>query len=241
VPHSVWAVICAVGVLYATIFPFEVIADDLLQTDFGFSANNAGFLLTTIPAFSLLTPIFSPFMGTWPTQKLCCSSAGFLILVIGQVLLALDRTWSPYGSFICMGVGFSMTVCSLWTVIPTLVCDAVPRENAKNVEGLVTGLGYAALAICQFISNTVVGMIRDRASTKYVCMWFAILSALGIILSILGAIWHAPVIVHEPTDGAQLEEIDGSITVHCCSRGPGVQQLELGTEVQENYYMPDRQ
>jgi len=59
-----------------------------------------------------------------------------------------------------MGAGYTVGVCALWITLPSLIRAAVPRESSKQVEGLATGLAYAAVAVCQFTSNLVVGAIN---------------------------------------------------------------------------------
>lgn len=181
VPGSAGALICAISALYGTVFPFEVVADDMLQTEFGFSADDAGFLLTTVPMVSVVSPLFSPWLGTTVHQQLLSCGAGMGTIVVAQVVLAVQATWSPWLGCGLMGAGYAVSVCSLWITLPNLVRSAVPAEVAKDVEGLVTGLTYMALAACQFTSNLAVGSIKDMCSYRWVCTWFACLAAAGFL------------------------------------------------------------
>lgn len=180
-PRSVACLILALGCLYGTVFPFEVVADDMLQKEFGYSANDAGFILTSIPLVSLASPLISPWLGSAPRQQLGSAATALGVMAGAQVVLSLQRSWSPLLGFALMGFSYAVAVVSLWIALPGLIRAAVPYEAAKEVEGLATGLGYATLAATQFISNYVAGVIKDESSYRMVCIFFSCVAGVGFL------------------------------------------------------------
>ena len=59
-----------IAAIWGVVFPFEVIGDDMLQKEFGYSADNAGFIIALAPMISIFSPALAPFLGSSLTQKL---------------------------------------------------------------------------------------------------------------------------------------------------------------------------
>lgn len=59
-----------IAAIWGVVFPFEVIGDDMLQREFGYSADNAGFIIAAAPMVSILSPALVPFLGSTLHQKL---------------------------------------------------------------------------------------------------------------------------------------------------------------------------
>ncbi|CAK0871655.1 unnamed protein product [Prorocentrum cordatum] len=180
-PRSVLSLTFATGALYGTVFPFEVVANDMLQNEFRYDANSAGYLVTVIPAVSIFSPLLSQLLGTGVRCRLAWCCAGFVMLISAQLLIC---TWDPSVTIPClalMGLGFAASVCSIWTTLPLLLRLEVPEEDYKAMEGLATSLGFSTLAVTQFISNLAVGALRDAGSYRAACAWLASVSSAGLL------------------------------------------------------------
>jgi len=236
IPRSVVGLLCAIGALYGTVFPFEVVADDMLQKEFGYTPDAAGFLLTAIPMVSLASPLVSRLVGTAPRQQLCSAAVAFAMLAGAQVCLTVQRPWSPILGFGTMGIGYAAGVCALWIALPGLVRATVPADMVKEVEGLATGLSYAMTAAAQFLSNFVVGIIKDESSYRGVCLWLASVAGVGLLCVIASLVYHRP-------------DSPGSISRSSSEPGPGAEEPAAADEppkvsdlaisrsiLQEDYY-----
>lgn len=59
-----------IAAIWGVVFPFEVVGDDMLQREFGYSADNAGFIIAAAPMVSIFSPALAPFLGSTLHQKL---------------------------------------------------------------------------------------------------------------------------------------------------------------------------
>jgi len=244
--RSVLGVILAMGSLYGAVFPFEVVADDMLQKDYGYSPDNAGFLLTSVPLVSLASPLVQPWLGSVPGKQLCSGATAFVVMVAAQVVLALQQPWSPMVGFALMGVGYVVAACSLWIVLPGLVRESVPAESAKEVEGLATGLCYAMLATFQFVSNYVAGVIKDDRSYQCVCAWFAALAGAGFLFVLVALGCRRPIASATRSTSSTREALPREVSGLTPSAAaadeamdpPKASNVELSSSVlQEDYYI----
>ncbi len=67
---EVFIFLSGIAAIWGVVFPFEVIGDDMLQREFGYSADNAGFIIAAAPMVSILSPALVPFLGSTLHQKL---------------------------------------------------------------------------------------------------------------------------------------------------------------------------
>lgn len=93
-----------IAAIWGVVFPFEVIGDDMLQREFGYSANDAGFIIAAAPMVSILSPALVPFLGATLHQKLqafrhsgeACQvvvSRGFQWLLVGLRRFSIKGFW----------------------------------------------------------------------------------------------------------------------------------------------------
>jgi len=246
VPSSCWMFTLAIMCLYAGIFPFEATGVDMLVSDFGFNPTSAGYLLSTIPALSLLGPLITPFLGQNLDGLTRSATYGLGLMVCGYAILSLQASWAPYPGFLLNGLGYVTSVCALWGSLPMLVSTSVEKENAKNVESLVLGLSYAALSVGQFFSNFITGVINDMASYQLVCVWYTLLSAFGVLCVVLQGRWYTPLQhVEEGANSGELTtaenqqsatgdeaEADSSVVVFETD-----QRRELSHAIDEDHYV----
>eukprot|EP00928_Gymnodinium_smaydae_P030830 TRINITY_DN22805_c0_g1_i1.p1 TRINITY_DN22805_c0_g1~~TRINITY_DN22805_c0_g1_i1.p1 ORF type:complete len:489 (+),score=53.68 TRINITY_DN22805_c0_g1_i1:104-1570(+) len=194
VPRSVALLSLSLGCLYGTVFCFEVIADDLLQRVFGYDADNAGYLLTAAPGVSLISPLIAPWLGVSLRQKLTSACAGMLMLSTSMLLLASELEWCPVPAFFILGFGYSISVTTLFTSLPVIVKLTVPNNLVKDIEGLMSGATYGIIGCAQCISNLIVGMILERGSYRYACIYFAGTSGLGALCICASYLTKVPVV-----------------------------------------------
>mmetsp|Transcript_43040 Transcript_43040/g.98979 ORF Transcript_43040/g.98979 Transcript_43040/m.98979 type:complete len:531 (+) Transcript_43040:37-1629(+) len=178
-PLPIVLVAISIGLMYGVIFPFEANADSMLQDAFGYSANDAGFLLTVAPGISLLSPFLGSIMGETAQTRLRYGIFGHLVVFSGMILLTGKAAWCPAPAFIQAGIGYCLGCCGLWTAVPAMIQATVPEEKQPMVEHMMTGLCYAAAAVSQFVSNLVVGAILDASSYRLACVWLGFCSAVG--------------------------------------------------------------
>lgn len=67
---EVFIFLSGIAAIWGVVFPFEVIGDDMLQREFGYSADNGGFIIALAPMVSILSPALVPFLGSTLHQKL---------------------------------------------------------------------------------------------------------------------------------------------------------------------------
>jgi MFS family permease len=240
VPRSCLMFTLAVMACYGSVFPFETVAVDMLVEDFGFRATEAGYLLSLVPAISLLGPAISPILGKDLAGLSRSAIAGLSMMAGGHVILSIQAFWCPYLAFFMIGMGYVSSVCALWGSLPALVQSTVEEENAKNVESLVLGLSYAALSIGQSVSNYLAGVLNDISSYRLVCIWFALLAGLGAVAVVMQQRWLVPV---QPSasaaHGAAAEsnerpaEGDGTVRVFAADS-----RLELSRSIEDDYLGP---
>lgn len=184
IPVSVFFLLGGLSAVWGTIFPFEVIGDDMLQKDYGYSAKDAGIIIAVAPLISICSPFIAPFLGTTLKHKLIACIAGVAILMSGFVVLS----WAlPITGILIVGAGYAVSVCTLYGTLPLLISSQVPREIAKSMQSLVLGLNMVGSGLSMIVSNLVIGYIKDRWSYHWACVYLTCLAALGVV-SILFAI-----------------------------------------------------
>lgn len=67
---EVFIFLSGIAAIWGVVFPFEVVGDDMLQREFGYSPNNAGFIIAAAPMVSIFSPALVPFLGSTLHQKL---------------------------------------------------------------------------------------------------------------------------------------------------------------------------
>ena len=67
---EVFVFLSGIAAIWGVVFPFEVIGDDMLQKEFGYSADNAGFIIALAPMISICSPAFAPLLGSSLSHKL---------------------------------------------------------------------------------------------------------------------------------------------------------------------------
>lgn len=185
IPRCVFAVLGAIGCLYVAVFSFETTGVDMLHVRYGYNAEDAGNLISIIPAMSLFAPVVTPFLGKSIKGKLYSCVLGFTAIVFGHTWMSLPINLPPFPAFLALGFGFVVTVCAIFTVLPGLVESTVPHEISAPMEQLAVGLTYLVLSVTQFFSNLIVGVLKDSlGSYCYVSTWFACCSFVGLVFTV---------------------------------------------------------
>jgi len=242
VPMSCHFFALAGGCLYGSLFPFESGYSDLLVTVFGYDPAKAGYLVSSIPAISLLSPL----VGIWMKADLegACklSVVSLLAMGVGMSIIAAEQNWSPVAGSIVIGCGYTLAVVTLFSLPPVLVRATVPDEICKHVEALVLGLVYFWMSVMQFVSNTVGGKINDVMGYRQMIMWFAAQSYIGGIFMIFTLKLIVPIerSLESPADGGdgcepgfvEADDLDGGVVVFQCDS-----RIEFaGSLIRESHY-----
>eukprot|EP00927_Polykrikos_kofoidii_P067508 TRINITY_DN62996_c0_g1_i1.p1 TRINITY_DN62996_c0_g1~~TRINITY_DN62996_c0_g1_i1.p1 ORF type:complete len:697 (-),score=90.15 TRINITY_DN62996_c0_g1_i1:35-2125(-) len=185
VPTCAWATAGAIGCLNACVFPFEAIAADILVRDFAYGRSEAGFLVSLVPAVSVLAPFLAPRLAKTTLQHFIAACCGFVLLGASHMAFSLRGSSVLFPIFITLGIGYVVASCSLWVALPDAAAANVggARGNrTKDVEWLSTGVAIGASAVAETISNVFVGTVASGESFDVACVWFVGVAAAGLLL-----------------------------------------------------------
>lgn len=202
VPRSVCFFLGGIAAVWGVVFPFEVIGDDMLQKEFGYSVDHAGMIIAICPMMSILSPVIAPFLGTVLHEKLRACGAGCALLTCGFCLIFLR---CPILGIFTIGAGYAVSVCSFYSTIPLLVRSAVPATIGQSVQSLVVGLNMAGSGTSMICSNLMIGIIKDRGSYQDACIYLVFVGLGGM------ACVYATMRFHEPIESASTDA-GGSLT-----------------------------
>jgi hypothetical protein len=179
VPRCVVFFLFGLAAAWGIVFPFEVIGDDMMQTDFGYSPYEGGFAIALCPMLSIFSPILAPFLGTTPRQKLVACGTGLVLLTTAFLIIGLLRL--PILGIATVGTGYAISICAFYSTMPLLVKESVPADIQKSMEGLVVGLNMAGSGTSMIMSNLAIGIIKDRASYPWACIYLASMGFCGLL------------------------------------------------------------
>jgi len=177
VPLSLFFFLGAIASVWGVVFPFEVVGVDMLEKDFGYSADYAGIIISIAPSISICSPLIAPFLGTTLNNKLLSCSVGLIILALAFIVLSVAH---PIPGVLILGVGYAISVCSFYSTLPMFVKAQVPKSHAKSVEILLVGLNMVGSGISMIMSNLIIGMIKDGGSYKGANIYLCCLSTCGL-------------------------------------------------------------
>lgn len=202
VPSSVRFFLGGIAAVWGVVFPFEVIGDDMLQKEFGYSVDHAGMIIAMTPMMSMFSPFIAPFLGTELREKLHACGVGVAFLMAGFVLIFLRL---PIAGIVVVGTGYAVSVCSFYSTLPLIVHASVPATIAKSVQSLSVGLNMAGSGTSMICSNLMIGWIKDRGSYQMACVYLVFVAFLGLLCVFATARSLVPV-------GAEATEAGGSLT-----------------------------
>jgi len=176
-----WVLVIQIGVLYATIFPFETVETEFLIEEWGVRFRHVGWITAMGTIFGLIS-------WSW---GLCITNRGGLLRwsVIAWVALTLsfvmlmtrakDNQKIAVASICLFGVAYSYLSTTCWTLIP---------DTFYRCEDCSTGavsLTYVFLSIGMFLSNFVVGILHDLSGGYAASLvYFLVCSLFGLYLSV---------------------------------------------------------
>ncbi|KAF4653679.1 hypothetical protein FOL47_010344 [Perkinsus chesapeaki] len=151
-PGLYWVLWLALGLLYATIFPFETVAVDYYVSDWGMSQQKAGKTVTLLLAFTFI-----------------------IVGLLGQVL---HITSSPLGFMIVTGWGYALGGTCAWVLASDILVAF--QCNSPSTESIAVAMLYVSLGVMLFISNFLAGITRDHSKDYRSCiLFFAMLSTVA--------------------------------------------------------------
>ncbi len=137
-----WLVALLCVLYYSAIFPFQKYANNMLQCNLGYTAEQAGRIFFVFP---LGAAAITPFLGNFIDRKGKSASMlmlGALLMIGCHLIFALLLPYTKgtaaapiiaYASIILLGISFSLVPASLWPSVP------------KLVEERLLGSAYAAI------------------------------------------------------------------------------------------------
>ncbi|CAK9034754.1 Major facilitator superfamily domain-containing protein 1 [Durusdinium trenchii] len=170
-----------IAAIWGVVFPFEVIGDDMLQREFGYSADNAGFIIAAAPMVSILSPALVPFLGSTLHQKLRAFRLGLLTLMLAFLMIGAFQL-AIFG-VVLVGCGYAVAVSASYSCLPLVIAASAPQDtkNHKKFEKLAVGLNMAGSGFSMIVSNLTIGVIKDNASYRWACLFLACVAACGVV------------------------------------------------------------
>lgn len=221
-----------IAAIWGVVFPFEVIGDDMLQREFGYSADNAGFIIAAAPMVSILSPALVPFLGSTLHQKLRAFRLGLLTLMLAFLMIGAFQL-AIFG-VVLVGCGYAVAVSASYSCLPLVIAASAPQDtkNHKKFEKLAVGLNMAGSGFSMIVSNLTIGVIKDNASYRWACLFLACMAACGVVsVSWVRCRCPEPCIPSEPS--REMEETQSTETetpnLHISRSGGAL-------EIEDEYY-----
>jgi len=181
-PGSFWTLWFLIGCVYGCILPFETIAVNFLQEEYGLDPTTAGSVLSLCPAFALLSPIFSSVIYSAGRQVVCAVIATVCITT-AMFAMTLEIQWSPAAFMLLLGMGYMMATNVVWVLVPQII----PEEGSLQT----LAIGVSGVSSSLFIAgvNFVAGYLRDiSGSYQLTLVMFTVLGFAGFACSLKLAI-----------------------------------------------------
>eukprot|EP00439_Symbiodinium_sp_Y106_P059070 s5935_g8.t1 len=235
VPKLVFVFLSGIAAIWGVVFPFEVIGDDMLQKEFGYSADNAGFIIALAPMISICSPAFAPFLGSSLAHKLVAFGTGMLLLVIAFLVIAVLR-WIVLG-ILLVGLGYAVSVCASYSTLPLIIAAVAPADLQKKMESLAVGMNQAGSGTSMIVSNLTIGIIKDLASYRWACVYLAAVACCGLA-SVCFVFKTCPRELCDPSVETPMEDVS---TVAGVDAPASLQTSHSGSalEIQDEYYRTD--
>jgi len=190
-----WMVALLCVLYYSAIFPFQKYANNMLQCNLNFTAEQAGWVFFVFP---LGAAAITPFLGNYLDRK----GKGASMLMLGAVLmivchltfaLVLPATQSvliAYLGIILLGISFSLVPAALWPSVPKLVDNRL-LGSAYAVIFWIQNIGlYAFPMIIGAVLKSNNPGVTDPLKYNYTVPML-VFASLGVFALILGFILKA--------------------------------------------------
>jgi MFS family permease len=164
---------------YSAVFPFTSHAIRFLQMKWGMTAAQGGAYTSYIMTASM---VFTPFLGLLVDKRGHRGKImviGSLLILPAHLLLGLTDL-HPIGSFVLLGISFSLVPAALWPAIPILVKEGF-LGTAYGIIGWIQNLG---LALFPWLAGRLVDAAGGSDYTNMQIM-FSSLSLAGLFFSIM--------------------------------------------------------
>ena len=181
---SYWLLTGSCVLTYMSVFPYIQVASDLLQTKYGFTPEEAGFLFG-IPY--IISACSAPFLGMFIDRfgkraLLCCLSSCILIIgyTTSMMMPQCDKCHNEVYPLVMTGVGYSIYASAIWGSVPYVV--------ESHTVGTAFGLTTAIQNVGLVVAPTIVGVIKDRTRQehgyKFVFAFFVLINIIGLVLNL---------------------------------------------------------
>lgn len=181
-PKTVIIFLSGIAAIWGVVFPFEVVGDDMLQRKFGYSADNAGFIIAAAPMVSIFSPALVPFLGSTLHQKLVAFRLGLVTLMIAFLVIGIFQL--AILGVVLVGFGYAVSVSASYSCLPMVIAASAPEDEHqthKKMEKLAVGMNMAGSGFSMIVSNLTIGVIKDHASYRWACFFLAGMATCGVV------------------------------------------------------------
>jgi len=202
-----WILMAQIGLLYGITFPFETIASEYFEIEWGLMPQAAGEITSIAPMFGIFAWVYGFLMNGLPAM-LRMNAVAWLAYITAFILLLSKTPSNPVFAMCVFGKGYAYMATINWVVLPLTL-------GGQGNRILAVSLAYTSLAVSMFFSNLLVGYIQETFGFKGVMAWFIALSTAGLTCSLL--LWRmafldkymwCAVDPHETGTGEELEAME---------------------------------
>ena len=214
-PTPFWTLWILIGAVYGCILPFETVAVNFLQEQYGLDPTSAGSVLSLCPAFALLSPVFSSVVYSAGRQVTCAVLATGCI-TIAMFSMTVDLQWQASTFMIILGTGYMMATNVVWVLVPQIIPEEGPLQTlAIGVSGVSNSLFIAG-------GNYLAGYLRDSSgSYQMTLIMFTLLGFTSLVCSVKLAIDYYVGLWGKGIRYVPLDVGDDEVRIHRLSTPPG--------------------
>mmetsp|Transcript_13798 Transcript_13798/g.30977 ORF Transcript_13798/g.30977 Transcript_13798/m.30977 type:complete len:559 (+) Transcript_13798:83-1759(+) len=201
-----WLLMAQIGLLYGVTFPFETIASEYFEMEWGLLPQAAGEITSIAPMFGIFAWVYGFLMNGLPAM-LRMNVLAWLAYITAFVLLLTKTPSNPVFAMCAFGKGYAYMATINWVLLPLTL--------GQGNRIVAVSLAYTSLAVSMFFSNLFVGYIQETGGFNAVLAWFLTLSTAGLTCSL--CLWRmayldkymwCAVDPHETGTGEELEAME---------------------------------
>eukprot|EP01116_Phalansterium_solitarium_P014382 TRINITY_DN32010_c0_g1_i1.p1 TRINITY_DN32010_c0_g1~~TRINITY_DN32010_c0_g1_i1.p1 ORF type:complete len:448 (+),score=91.94 TRINITY_DN32010_c0_g1_i1:128-1471(+) len=171
-----WLWVAIAVTIYSTIFPFRALASAEIAAKWDIDEAAVGSMMSTIDIASLIMSPICGLLVDYTGKRGYLVVAGNTLGVIAYLVLGLTSV-HPMVGLVILGLHFSLMPAALWPCVPLL---AHPKHEAVAFA-IVSALINASLTGVIPLG----GLIIDEYDFKALCVFFADISVVSVVLALL--------------------------------------------------------
>lgn len=174
-PWAYWIACLLVTVFYSCIVPFQNLAPDFLEANYGISQEASGWYASIISAVSLVaSPILGLTLDRWG-YRIYLIQLGLICMILGFAMLMMPLITTPIPSLTLLGLAFSIIPAALWPCLVILV--------PSHLFGTAYGIMEAMINAGNLAMYYGITALLDGQSFFTAIMIFLFMATAGFILS----------------------------------------------------------